>query len=388
MGVIEARRRIILNEPHIVAPTSAELVNFNTDMVAPLKECKVHFAPVQSGTGDPSPDNVRPISGWTGIDVIRCGEQLINLADYTISDGSKVAHSFSENTIRIIATSDNSTSMAQSSCRVRWNIPKCLIGKSVYVGCTNILNSNQNHDSRVIFEIRSENGSLITDPPVIRSGTRMYKSLITIPENSSYVNIEFRIAANITTYAVLKDDYVEFSDFYISFSDSYSPYTDTTLQIDWTDEAGTVYGGYVDLVRGEVVAEWGIYSITGEETFSETGSGQHVLTKPTMTEIDAIKPAASYVLSDVICTFAPTKTYNEINVSGETDGIGFGLNNFIIVGSIQYANWGSLVGEKIVFKLATPITYAITPQIIKSLKGANNIWSNANGNIELSYWTH
>lgn len=32
----------------------------------PLKSCVVRIEPVQEGTGDPSPDNVRPIKGWTG----------------------------------------------------------------------------------------------------------------------------------------------------------------------------------------------------------------------------------------------------------------------------------------------------------------------------------
>lgn len=33
--------------------------------------------PVQSGSGDPSPDNVRPISGWTGVELTRCGKNLL-----------------------------------------------------------------------------------------------------------------------------------------------------------------------------------------------------------------------------------------------------------------------------------------------------------------------
>ena len=32
----------------------------------PLKRCEMAIEAVQSGTGDPSPENVRPISGWTG----------------------------------------------------------------------------------------------------------------------------------------------------------------------------------------------------------------------------------------------------------------------------------------------------------------------------------
>jgi hypothetical protein len=39
----------------------------------------VNIEPVQAGSGDPSPDNVRPISGWTGAKVTRTGKNLFNI---------------------------------------------------------------------------------------------------------------------------------------------------------------------------------------------------------------------------------------------------------------------------------------------------------------------
>ena len=51
---------------------------FETDVAKALKQCKVNFTPVQSGSGDPSPDNVRPISGWSGLNVTHCGQNLLN----------------------------------------------------------------------------------------------------------------------------------------------------------------------------------------------------------------------------------------------------------------------------------------------------------------------
>lgn len=41
-------------------------------------EVRSGIEPVQSGSGDPSPDNVRPITGWTGVTLTRCGKNLIN----------------------------------------------------------------------------------------------------------------------------------------------------------------------------------------------------------------------------------------------------------------------------------------------------------------------
>ena len=39
----------------------------------PVKALTVSIEPVQSGTGDPSPTNVRPISGWTGCNISHSG---------------------------------------------------------------------------------------------------------------------------------------------------------------------------------------------------------------------------------------------------------------------------------------------------------------------------
>lgn len=51
----------------------------------PIKNLIVNIDAVQSGTGDPSPDNVRPISGWTGA-TLTCNNETINI-DWTNEAG-------------------------------------------------------------------------------------------------------------------------------------------------------------------------------------------------------------------------------------------------------------------------------------------------------------
>lgn len=40
--------------------------------------CKVSWEPTQEGSGDPSPDNIRPIKGRDSVTVTRCGKNLLN----------------------------------------------------------------------------------------------------------------------------------------------------------------------------------------------------------------------------------------------------------------------------------------------------------------------
>lgn len=43
---------------------------------------KVSWTPTQEGSGDPSPDNIRPIKGRTEVKVERCGENLLNIKPF------------------------------------------------------------------------------------------------------------------------------------------------------------------------------------------------------------------------------------------------------------------------------------------------------------------
>ena len=90
VSVLDTRRKILLNTPYIDTNVG-DLITFNTDLSAPLKSCKVSFLPVQEGEGDPSPDNVRNITGWNGVSVTQeCVENITNeySIDWTDSVGT------------------------------------------------------------------------------------------------------------------------------------------------------------------------------------------------------------------------------------------------------------------------------------------------------------
>lgn len=68
-------------------------ITFNTygNLPYEVSKAEVTFLPKQSGTGDPSPDNVRPISGWTEVNLYVDEEQTLSPANtYTESLGQTV----------------------------------------------------------------------------------------------------------------------------------------------------------------------------------------------------------------------------------------------------------------------------------------------------------
>lgn len=65
---MEYRRRIIASSPHLSHAEGA-VASFVDGTDLPLKSLVIDIEPLQSGTGDPSPSNIRPISGWDAVGV-------------------------------------------------------------------------------------------------------------------------------------------------------------------------------------------------------------------------------------------------------------------------------------------------------------------------------
>jgi len=62
---------------------SGNPLNFYTPRSQRIRSLKVYFSPKQEGGGTPSPDNIRPITGWTGVEVGHCGKNLFDKTKIT-----------------------------------------------------------------------------------------------------------------------------------------------------------------------------------------------------------------------------------------------------------------------------------------------------------------
>jgi hypothetical protein len=78
--------------PSATFPTlTGSIVTFNSQYAGlPLKSHKIALTATQSGSGTPSPDNVRPISGCNAINISQSGADTSNPTVHTIQIGSKV----------------------------------------------------------------------------------------------------------------------------------------------------------------------------------------------------------------------------------------------------------------------------------------------------------
>ena len=69
---------------------SGSVATFNTALAMPLPSCNIAVTATQSGSGTPSPDNVRTINGYSAINISHSDADTSNPTVYTIQIGSTV----------------------------------------------------------------------------------------------------------------------------------------------------------------------------------------------------------------------------------------------------------------------------------------------------------
>ena len=257
----------------------------------PMKSVKVAIEPVQSGSGDPSPDNIRPISGWTGAQVVRCGKNLF--------DTESVTQGY------IIDSSGNvggdSTSLASD-----W-IP--VVPEKTYYISPSLSSGNWG----AWYDINKNYISGITG-----YGANSPK---VAPSNAAYMRFTVSHYNNNPDYATTT--IVEMN----AYTGIWSPYTGDTYPITFPSEAGTVYGGTLDVTNG---------TLTVDRAFIASYNGE---TLP------------SEWISD-----------RDKYVAGTTP----------------------TTGAQVCYKLSQAVVYTLTPTEIKSLLGDNNVWADA-GDTAVTY---
>ena len=388
MGVIEARRRILLSAPHPVTTTPASVASFDTDMVGKLRSAKFGFLPVQSGSGDPSPDNVRPISGWTGANVYTAGTNLVPCSDgdYTASDTTRLICENGVFTLsnRLPYPLGISALISQQGGTVETvfgNRKRLFPGTySFSVEITGLVGTT------AVDGIYLE----LTDGVVEVKARIPNNSTVTISEPLDILQIRCALTGGYPAGASISFKVqLERS----SSPSAWKPYQGTTYPVSW-QSAGTIYGGYVDLVRGEVVAEYGIVDLGTLDWYNVDTSYGKVAYSITLNKVNAAGANEVYFCDRYkykgICT-----SNNDASLYGSGScSVYTGPDKRFYINDSSFAEYtnaqvkAALNGVQLVYPLATPITYALTPQIIKSLRGANNLWSTGNGNTTITYWTH
>ena len=321
----------------------------------PVKSLIAQITPVQSGTGDPAPDNIRPISGWTGAEINVTG---INVWDEEWEQGA-------------INDTTGENQPANDNIRSKNYIP--VKPNTTYYG-----EANGYSLRKYYYDI---NKNLI-------SHTTNTTGAFTTPENCVF--LRFRTGSKEgTPYGITYNNDISIN--YPSTDTSYhSGTSNTTTEVSWTDEAGTVYGGTLNVTTGELKVTWGaddMGNLTYQHVttytypyFNITGGG--LVNRKYGANITSLLSSIYKVESFTSggSDFGARDTNGVINAGSGSINIKCRDSRYSDEASIQTG----LAGQTLIYELATPITYQLTPTEVKTLLGDNNIFVDT-GDVSVDY---
>ena len=197
----------------------------------PMRAATFQISPVQSGSGDPSPQNVRAITGWTAANVTLTGRNIANVPDLLTPSGYNQ---------KIIQNIDY------------------LAGKTVTIsGYLFAVVSGGTSESGVRFRlIYTQNGTTksgvgIGGKPVGLNKWEYGHTTFTIPSDATNISIHTYRSGAAVTATGYKDVQLEYGD----EASPYTPYSGSSLSVEFPESVGTVYGGTVDPVTGQGVID-------------------------------------------------------------------------------------------------------------------------------------
>lgn len=319
------------------------------------------WEPTQEGTGDPSPDNIRPIKGRDSVEVERCGENLIlfpyssgiqeknGLVIEPQQNGSIVVNGTALETTYYIFEKNLekrvplNTVMALSGCPVggdlkngyyiglyvagKWNV-------DIGTGNTNVICNSRNIGSRI--EITIIKGTVCDN-------------LIFWPK--------LEIGDKITPYCKYQGD-------------------TTTLTL-----PETIYGGSVDAVTGEGELQYNKVNIR-MENLNYNINISAMLGYASQNLLNDIQlPSSNSIAFDGVCDCLPTKPASEIN----SGAIGFGVSAsgdiYLKAEGLDSAEAYAAKfpnGVNVCYKVEIPTSFSAAGSApVKALSGVNTVLTDA-----------
>jgi len=214
-----------------------------------MPSLKVGIEPVQEGSGDPSPDNIRPISGWDECNVTRTGKNILKLSEWELASSSKMI--IDTNNIIITSTPYQETLnkynvQTQSTCMFSFHV------KVVEI-----------HGDAALFRVYA-NSIALNEINLDSVGTEKNITVV-IPNGTKYISFG----------GWAYNGKVEISNIQLelgSTATTYEPYTGTTYTIEFRDGDNplTVYGGELNVISGLLTVTDAYISSYNAETLPST----------------------------------------------------------------------------------------------------------------------
>lgn len=360
----------------VISPNG--IAGFQAQRAQSLTGLTVRIDPIQEGSGDPSPTNVRAISGRTGLKVTRANKNLApNMAGTATNTTNGITFTYNDDgsvTLNGTATA-NAYSRALDGVALGIYLPHGTYKKPV-------MQIDASHTVGLYVQyVRSASDWVNV------TGGGFGSTTFTIDEDYPIV-IRVAVQNGTTVNNVRFEPYV--------YTDAVNDLTwvspgKTNYSVTWETEAGAVYGGTLDVVSGvltvdRLFAEFAEdkYTLTYNSAYTNTyGYGNNELG-------ELITPNTGTEVTKALCNMLPSIARN---VASSTPGIFqyHGQNNQVRLTFPRESAYDApskiyALGVTAVIPLKEPIAvYQLTPEDVKTLAGFNQIYSDAGPVIDIKF---
>ena len=320
----------------------ASIVTFDASAAdMPLKQVLVNIEPVQAGSGDPSPENVRPISGWTGCNILRYAESLV------------AASQFEQGRLQSTGVF---SSASTNRCATRAYIP--VLPNTQYTIATN-----------VGIQCIAVHYYTADSTWICRDAITGQISNVTTPANCNYARL--MVAKDNTD-----DDIVP-----AEITTAIMAVAPMTTAVSFPASAGTVYGGTLDVVTGELTVTWALIMASNIDWSQGTSPTEYrKIFNDAETDGKGKKPGDS----NILCSkYGPHTADSAFSIRASENSQLVTIRDTSFVSDLAGFK-ASLTGVQIAYELETPIQYQLTPQEITTLLGVNNVWADC-GDVTVTY---
>lgn len=327
--------------------------------------CKVSWEPTQEGSGDPSPDNIRPISGRDAVKVERCGENLLNLPIEKESGGISV------------------TTEPDGRYHLRGTLN--MDGFSCSIGTVRLPAGTYTVNRASISTPLSTNAIVITLRKNTPTGSVAWiETSIGVGKNTgslakpTNISISFYGAIASIKKGTVIDTYFEL--ILVSGTTApttYAPYTGQTTTLTLPR---TIYGGTVNAVTGEGRGRWKLLTLDGTEPWNAAGSGDTLYFQSTSISIGTrVLSRGDYCTTFPIASVSSSNTVQGVN--GWKTSLYLRWSTFANVAALKSylaAQYAAGTPVQVCYKLATPTPFIATgAQPIPALPGVNTLLTDA-----------
>ena len=310
--------------------------------------------------------NICPITGWTGAKVTRTGKNLLPKMNSITTLGI----TYTVNADGSILINGTSTGAA-----VAYFVPYEAGNKSFLKPGTytfSKFNTGITGDAYLQITVRNKDTEEVSRR--IRISSSNPTMTFTVTDSDLVSDMFIRLSSGAAADNIILYPQLELG----STATAYEPYQGETYSITFPTEAGTVYGGTLDVTTGVLTVDRASVDLS---TLTWVWDSTYEFWRSDDLNSVIKKSPVSSAVTGSICEEYNAYGYNVFQVDKTI--IGFAVAT---TGRVAVRNGSTTVEptNDICYELATPITYQLTPQQVALLLGSNTLYANT-GDTALTY---